>query len=141
MFEKLKKIFTPATVPIVPKVKAEPTPKAAKPRKPKRVLTEKEIATKKGEPYIKVIDTQIDPANPRYGAFEMDWNPEFIRMLASHGYVGATEEKIVDQWFQDVCRHIVLETYEQDQANIGQAQSNVRYINRKPLDGGKSEIS
>ena len=28
--------------------------------------TDKEIATKKGEPYIKVIDTNVDPKNPKY---------------------------------------------------------------------------
>jgi hypothetical protein len=57
------------------------------------------------------------------------------------GYKGDKEEDLVDQWFQDVCRHVVLETYEQEQANIAKGDNIVRYINRKDAGNGRSEVS
>ena len=46
-------------------------------------------------------------------------------------------ETVVDLWFQSVCRNILMETYEQEAAN----RDNVRYINRKDLGDGKTEVS
>ena len=40
--------------------------------------TEKEIATAKGEPYVKVLETNVDKENPKYGYFELDWNEHFV---------------------------------------------------------------
>lgn len=112
----------------------------AKKTKPKK--SAKEIATEAGEPYISVLKVDVDPANPRYGSFELDWNEHFIkRLIDVGGYRGDNDEAIVDQWFQDVCRHVVLETYEQEQANISRSDNIVRYINRSDLGGGKTEVS
>jgi hypothetical protein len=46
------------------------------------------------------------------------------------------ENVIVDRWFQNVCRHVVLETWEQEQA-----MNPSRYIQDKDLGGGRREIS
>lgn len=118
------------------KTKQEEKPK--KTSKPKK--SEKQIATDKGEPYINVIGLEVDKANPNYGSFELDWNEYFIRSLREKGYPGRTDEDVVDLWFQNVCRNVLLETYEQEQANIAQSD-NVRYINRKNLGDGKTEVS
>ena len=101
----------------------------------------KELATEKGEAYINIDSIEIDKANPRFGSFSLDWNTLFIEKLKDSGYVGESEEAIVDQWFQDVCRHVVLETYEQEQANINVAENVVRYVNRKNIGDGKTEVS
>lgn len=119
------------------KKKPEPA-KEAKPAKPKK--TDKELATDKGEPYVAILKVDLDPNNPRYGSFELDWNQQFVMKLMQSGYRADKEEDMVDQWFQDVCRHVVLETFEQEQANIAKSD-NVRYINRRDAGNGRSEVS
>lgn len=113
----------------------------AEPAEPVQEKTPKELATEKGEAYINIDSIEIDKANPRFGSFSLDWNTLFIEKLKDSGYVGESEEAIVDQWFQDVCRHVVLETYEQEQANINVAENVVRYVNRKNIGDGKTEVS
>ena len=56
---------------------------AKKVTKPKRApkKSAKEIATEKDEPWVNVIDLEVDPDNPGSGAFELDWNQQFIKML------------------------------------------------------------
>ena len=108
---------------------------------PKPKKSAKELATDKDEPYISIVKVNLDPNNPRYGSFELDWNTRFVQTLVEGGYRGDKEEDIVDQWFQDVCRHVVLETYEQEQANVDRSDNVVRYINRNDLGGGRSEVS
>ena len=129
MLDRLMKIFGQR---VEPKVEEKKT-------KPKK--TEKELATERKEPYITVTKVNVDKSNPRYGSFELDWNTHFIQTLVEGGYKGEKEEEIVDQWFQDVCRHVVLETYEQEQANVDRSDNIVRYINRNDLGNGRSEVS
>lgn len=124
------------------KKKSKPKPDTEQASAPRPKKSAKELATDKGEPYISVIKVNVDKSNPRYGSFELDWNTIFVQSLVeSGGYRGDKEEDIVDQWFQDVCRHVVLETYEQDQANVNRSDNIVRYINRSDLGGGRSEVS
>ena len=121
MFDKIKNVF---------RKKEEPKPKQE--RKPKK--SAKEIATEKKEPWVNVLQVELDPENPGNGSFELDWNDYFVAKLVRAGYQGKTDEDIVDNWFQDVCRHVVLETYQQyDANNKGPA--------RKDLGGGRSEYS
>jgi len=86
---------------------AEPEVKPRVSRKPK--LSEKELATAKKEPYIKVLDTQIDPNNPANGYFELDWNTYFIDELRKAGYNANTEEEIIDKWFKALCQNVIAE--------------------------------
>lgn len=96
--------------------------------------TEKELATEAKEPYVSIVRVELDPAQPGNGSFELDWNEYFVTKLIRNGYSGKSDEQIVDQWFQDVCRHVVLETYEQYDANT------VR-VTKRDLGNGRSEIS
>lgn len=100
-------------------------------------LSAKEQATKNNEPYIDILKVDLDIENPSYGSFEMDWNEHFVNKLRSMGYPGETDEIVVDLWFQSVCRNILMETWEQDVAN----RDNIRYINRRDLGDGKTEVS
>lgn len=113
------------------------TPEPAPAKKPAKKLTPKEQATKNGESYIDIVTVEIDNENPSYGSFELDWNEHFVEKLRSMGYPGDSDETVVDLWFQSVCRNILMETYEQEAAN----RDNVRYINRKDLGDGKTEVS
>ena len=63
---------------------------------------EKQEATRKGEPWVAVLDTQVNPDNIRNGFFEIDWNNEFIETLLDAGYKGETNEQIVDAWFRTI---------------------------------------
>ena len=93
-------------------------------------------ATAAGEPWVNVLGIEVDPENPGAGAFELDWNDVFVARLIKSGYQGKTDADIVDNWFQDVCRNVVLETYQQEQADPVNRQSK-----RKDLGNGRAEIS
>lgn len=109
------------------------------PPMPQRKKSAKEIATEKGEPYVAVISFDIAPDNLHQGSFELDWNDKFITNLVRAGYQMAQNEPenvIVDRWFQNVCRHVVLETWEQEQA-----MNPTRYHKVRNLGDGYSEVS
>lgn len=73
-------------------------------------LSEKEEATLKKMPYIKVLDTQVDRSNPSNGFFELDWNEYFIDDLRKAGYTGSTDEEIVDKWFKALCQTVASDS-------------------------------
>jgi len=98
----------------------------------------KAAATKRGEPYVSVVSVELDPDNVGNGAFELDWNEIFIARLAKAGYKGRDDAQMVDQWFQDICRNVIMENYEQWEAN---QVSESRMVQRKDLGNGRSEIS
>lgn len=97
----------------------------------------KAIATTAGEPWVEVISMDIDPNDPGNGSFELDWNDIFVARLIKAGYQGKTDQDIVDNWFQTVCRNVVLETYEQEQADPEVRRNK----NRRDLGNGRTEIS
>lgn len=98
----------------------------------------KEAATKRGEPYVCVVNVELDPENVGNGAFELDWNDVFIAKLVKAGYKGRDDAQIVDQWFQDICRNVIMENYEQWEAN---QPLESRIVQRRDLGDGRSEIS
>lgn len=98
---------------------------------------DKERATAQGRAYFRVVNVEVDPENINNGTFEFDWNTIFIDELRKQGYSGESEEDTVDHWFTDVCRHVVLETFEQSEADI----SVGNYVNKKDLGDGKVEVS
>ena len=116
-----------------PEVKEPPRAKAP-------VKTEKELATEAGEPYVAIVSMDIDPNNLHQGAFELDWNSIFVTRLVKAGYMmkpNDTDAEIVDRWFQNVCRHVVMETWEQEQA---MRQSGI-YVSTRDIGDGRSEVS
>lgn len=131
MFDWLKKKTKrkPTVVP-TPKTKAEPAP-------PKK--SAKEIATESGEPYVAVLSMDVDPNNLHQGAFELDWNDIFVARLIKAGYMmkqDDTDSVIVDRWFQNVCRHVVLETFEQEEA----MRNSGIYVRSRDIGDGRSEV-
>jgi len=128
MFENLKKVFAKDNK--KSKKSTEPNEKPAKVTK-----SAKELATERGEPYVAILSMEVDPENLHQGAFELDWNEKFVANLLLAGYVGKTDADIVDQWFQNVCRHVVMETWEQEQA------MNPRHIRTRDIGNGRTEVS
>lgn len=136
MFDKLKTLFNK---------KEEPKQEAPKKPREKKApeLTAKEKATQAGEPYINVIGMELNPENIHEGSFELDWNSIFITQLVKAGYMKKkddTDQDIVDRWFQDVCRTIVLEMYEQNIADPDN-RNDMRTIFNKDLGNGRTEVS
>ena len=76
---------------------------------------EKNIATLKGEEYIRVVGMELDPDKPGNGFFELDFNEFFVEYLAKSGYEGLEPEEIVDSWFSDLCKNIVLSDIEDEE--------------------------
>ena len=116
--------------------KPEPVKAQSEPKTKKK--SKKDLATEKGEPYVEIISVDIDPDNIGQGAFELEWNDIFLAKLLRAGYEGKTDEDIVDRWFQDVCRNVVLETYEQYEANNPRPLNGVQ---KKDIGGGRTEVS
>lgn len=99
-------------------------------------MTPKERATANQEPYIAVLDTKVNPENPRNGFFELDWNEYFIVQLrqAGYGLDGDPDELVVDLWFRDLARNILAEEGQDITRGAG-------YINVVPISKGKLEVS
>jgi len=95
---------------------------------------EKEEATAKGEPWVAVLDTQVNPENIRNGFFELDWNNEFIEQLLDAGYKGETNEQIVDAWFRTIVTQMLAEEGQSVDREMG-------YVNVVPIDKNKSSVS
>lgn len=103
--------------------KAQPSETKPKPRK-----------KKKAGPEVKVLNFEFNPNNPKLGSLELDWNKEFVDLLSLHGYKGLTDEDIVNNWLTDVCKTIAL-------SEIENLPDNIRYIQRKDIGDGKTEVS
>jgi hypothetical protein len=102
--------------------------------------TAKELATEQGEPYITIVSMDIDPNNLHQGSFELDWNDKFVANLVRAGYMkdkSDTDADIVDRWFQNVCRHVVMETWEQEEA----IRRSGIYVQSRDIGDGRSEVS
>jgi len=70
---------------------------------------DKEDATKREEPWVSVIEVGVNPDDVTQGFFELDWNDEFIKMLSSNGLAGKSDEDVVNQWFNSICRSVLLQ--------------------------------
>ena len=74
----------------------------------------KSVATVNKEPYVRVLNLEMDEKSPGSGYFELDFNEEFVEYLANNGYEGVKPEQIVDSWFNDLCQNIVMEGLEDE---------------------------
>ena len=124
MLDKIKDLF-----------KSKKTKEAEKYQVPNEPVDPKTAATANKQPWVAVLDTHVNPENPRNGFFELDWNEYFITMLRENGYTGVTEEEIMDQWFQDLCKEIG------NDEGIPMDRRGAGYINVNKLPNGRSEIS
>ena len=100
-------------------------------------MTPKELATKKGEPWVAVLDTHVNKDNVRNGFFELDWNDLFIVQLkdAGYGFEGDPDEEIVDRWFRDLAGNMLAE------AGVANPSRTIGgYVNVNRLGNGKAEV-
>jgi hypothetical protein len=121
-----------------PPVKEEKEKVIRVPKAPEK--TAKQLATENNEPYVAILSMDIDPNNLHQGAFELDWNEIFVARLVKAGYMMKptdADSDIVDRWFQNVCRHVVMETWEQDQAMRNSVSG---YVHTRDIGDGRSEV-
>lgn len=103
---------------------------------------EKTLASARNEPWVGVIDNGYDQTEGVNGLyFELDWNKQWVGFLTQNGYMGTTDEQIVEQWFADVCRSQAEETSEQESLNDPIPFNSGRVINRRRNDNGGMEYS
>ena len=127
-FDQIKKRFT-----------KKQTKETASPRAPRVEKSAKDLATERGEPYVAMLSMEVDPENLHQGSFELDWNEKFVVNLVRAGYQMRPDDSdndIVDRWFQAVCRNVVLETWEQEQA-----MNPNRVVKTRDIGDGRSEVS
>ena len=131
----------PVRKPRTPKAEA---PAAKAPRKPRvKENPAKLAADERGEPWVSVVQVELDPDNIGNGAFELDWNDKFIANLVRAGYQhkpNEAEDVIVDRWFQEVCKNVVAENYEQWEANQPM-EERLRVVGKRDLGNGRTEVS
>jgi len=69
------------------------------------IAYQKQRAALKREPWVGIVNSGFDPAQGIDGVFfEFDWNEQWIEFLRQHGYMGHTDDQVIDDWFTDVCR-------------------------------------
>jgi hypothetical protein len=134
-FDLFRKKPEPVVEPKLPELK-EPRVRPPK-EEPKSA---KQQATENNTPYVNILSMDVDLDNLHQGAFELDWNDIFVARLVKAGYMikkDDTDAEIVDRWFQNVCRHVVMETWEQEEA---MAKSGV-WVRSTDIGGGRTEVS
>ena len=96
----------------------------------------KEVATRRKQPWVNVLDMQVNKDKIQNGFFELDWNDYFIEELIENGYgtEADKQEEIVDRWFRDIVFNMLQEEGLDTDRNSG-------YINVVPIDKGRSEVS
>ena len=133
IWDKLKSALG-VTPKIIEEPKEEAVEKTSEELRREALEAEKQAATEAGEPWVAVLDTQVNPENIRNGFFELDWNNEFIERLLDAGYKGESNEAIVDAWF----RTIVVQMLEDEGMSTDREMG---YINVVPISKGRSSVS
>ena len=115
-------------------VKPDTSKETAEETRLRLLQEEKKAAEKAKKPWVAVLNTHVNPKDIKNGFFELDWNNEFIEQLLDAGYSGETNEEIVNGWFKTIAMQILEEDGLDTQRDVG-------YINIKPIDKDKSEVS
>lgn len=102
---------------------------------------QKQSATIKGEPWVTVLNLGFGGAKALEGSFELDWNEFFVEDLRAKGYVGPTDDNIVNQWFMEVCRNIAMEEFDGTGDFTADSAANLETMKRwnssESLAGGR----
>ena len=105
---------------------------------------DKNMANLNGEDYIRVVGMELDKDSPGQGFFELDFNDNFVEYLAKSGYDGVEQDQIVDNWFSDLCKNIVLQDLEDEEGVRKSVMTDSKeglIISKIKTDDGNSEYS
>lgn len=71
---------------------------------------EKGLSDLRGEPWVRVANSSFSAKRGPDGfAFELDYNEKFVEMLRESGFEGRTDEQVVNEWFNELCRQVAVE--------------------------------
>ncbi len=108
-------------------------------------LWEKETATLNGEPWFNVIgaDSRNNGDQGQRLAVELDWNEFFPRFLETQGWGGESDDAIVDAWFTEAMRQMVMPDLSEEQLQAMEDEEYMppRSTKRKPGSNGRTEYS
>ena len=66
---------------------------------------------------------------------ELDWNDNFVAFLHDNGYTGENDESVVNKWFNDVCRTVLIqEASDQDYGLQDQEEDTESNIDKDGLE-------
>lgn len=83
---------------------------------------DKEKARITKEPWVEVKRMEVNPDDPKAGYMELDWNEHFVAMLQEKGYVGKSDEDVVNKWFNDICRTVLMQELEDQDYGLEQME-------------------
>lgn len=91
---------------------------------------QKQGATYRKEPWVTVLSLGFGGKSALEGSFELDWNEFFIEDLRSKGYVGPSDDGIVNQWFMEVCRNVAMEEFDGTGNFSADSEANLETVKR-----------
>lgn len=100
---------------------------------------DKDLATLNGDPWVDISTVAFDKTKPGNGSLELDWNQIFVDTLSDAGYVGKTDEEVVDLWLTDLCKNIALEALD-GVGTFNEDADHAAFLKRTKLEGNRSEI-
>jgi hypothetical protein len=71
----------------------------------------KRVAEVTKQPWVEVKKMEVHPDDVKQGYMELDWNEQFVSMLQEQGYVGKSDEDVVNKWFNDICRTVLMQEH------------------------------
>jgi len=106
---------------------------------------QKSIAEFHNDPWIGVISSDYNAGLTSDGfSFELDWNDEFVQMLKREGYRGATEDEIVEQWFEDKATEEYMKILSEEADDISETDDYsvpATHVTKEKTDDGKTRHS
>lgn len=101
---------------------------------------DKAVADIKELPYVNVLHLDVNPENAKAGYMELDWNDHFVKFLHENGYTGESDEAVVNKWFNDVCRTVLVQELADQDYGL-QEQTGVTDVIRTNGQSGEDETS
>lgn len=101
---------------------------------------DKAIADIKKLPYVNVLHLDVNPENAKAGYMELDWNDHFVKFLHENGYTGESDEAVVNKWFNDVCRTVLVQELADQDYGL-QEQTGATDVIRTTGNTGEDETS
>lgn len=106
---------------------------------------ERELSLIDKQPWVGVKKSSYDPKEGLGGLeFELDWNEYFITFLTENGYKGLSDQQIVENWFNDLCKSVVAEEGLEEYIaalETGTIVQSSNGITKKDIDGDRTEFS
>lgn len=99
---------------------------------------DKKVAELKEQPYVNVLKLDVNPENAKAGYMELDWNDHFVKFLHENGYEGKSDEDIVNKWFNDVCRTVLIQEMQDQDYGLQEGETDVI---RSDGESGEDETS